>query len=341
MNRRDAIATLMLGAAACSRGASPRHHGLLDTALLDRKFPTLAARATPAGFSAGLIDAASSRSWFLGGERALPLAGLFVLPMAAAALAEVDAKRLELGERIAIGEMDLSPPYSAIDQAWPTPPEHHGSQMPAIDLIGLAVQTGDNTAADVIMKRIGGPGAVTAWLRQIEISDMRVDRYAREIEQEIAGMVPFRPAWKDEAAWLAARDTVPAGEREGAMNAYIADPRDTATVRAIAELLRRLAAGSLISPASSRLLKGLMSASRTGANRFAAGLSKGATLAQVTSQTRTDLGFTPAANDAAIVTLEDGGRVIMTAMLSGSTATQAERDKLFSDTARLFLQALR
>jgi beta-lactamase class A len=341
MNRRDALLTLCLVLAGCGRGGAPRRHGLLDVGLLNHKFPALAARATPGAFSAGLIDLASNRSWFWNADRGLPLAGLFVLPMAAAALAEVDAKRLGMGERITIGEMDLSPPYSAIDQAWPTPPEHHGSQMPAIDLISLAVQAGDNTAADVIMKRIGGPGAVTAWLRQVGISDMRVDRYARELEEELAGMVPFRPAWKDEAAWLAARDTVPAADREGAMNAYLADPRDTATVRAVVELLHRLAAGSLISPASARLLLRLMSSSRTGANRFAAGLAKGAALAQVTSQTRTDLGFTPAANDAAIATLEDGGRVVMVAMLAGSTATLADRDRLFADTARLFLQALR
>jgi beta-lactamase class A len=268
------------------------------------------------------------------------MTGFFMLPAAAAALAEVDAGRLKLGERIRITELDLSPPYSAIDQRWPSPPLHHAALMPAVDLIALAVQAGDNTAADVIMKRVGGPGAVTAWLRQVQITDMRVDRYAREIEQEMAGMASFRPEWKDEAAWLAARDTVPAAAREVAMNAYVADPRDTTTVRDAVQLLYLLAIGELLSAASSRLLLTLMTTSRTGANRLAAAIPGGAVIAQKASQTRTDLGFTPAVNDVAIVTFRDGRRAVMAGLLAGSTATQENRDRLFADSARLFTQAL-
>ena len=33
------------------------------------------------------------------------------------------------------------------------------------ELLELMMVDSDNTAADVLMKRIGGPGAVTAWLR--------------------------------------------------------------------------------------------------------------------------------------------------------------------------------
>ncbi len=339
-DRRIVIATLAAGLAACGRAGAPVRHGPLDVRLLSRKFPLIAARAAPGVFAAGLLNPADTHSWFFGTEQNFPLADLFMLPMAAAALSEVDAGRLKLGERIRITDLDLSPPYSAIDQAWPAPPSGHAAQMPAIDLISLAVQAGDDTAADVIMKRIGGPGAVTAWLRQEGITDMRVDRYAREIEQELAGMESFRPQWKDEAAWLAARDVVPAGARETAMNAYVADPRDTTTARAAAQLLYLLAIGELLRPASTRLLTTLMATSRTGANRLVAGLPSGASLAQKAASTRTDLGFTPAVADAGIVTYKDGRRIVMAAFLAGSTATQEGRDKLFADAARLFTAAL-
>jgi beta-lactamase class A len=268
------------------------------------------------------------------------MAGLTALPTAAAALAEVDAGRLKLGERITITEMDLSAPYSAIDQAWPTPPDRHATVMPAIDLISLAIQADDNTAADAVMKRLGGPGAVTAWLRQVGVKEMRVDRYAREVAQNSSGMEPFRPQWKDEAAWIAARDTVPAAGRETAMNAYLADPRDTTTARAAVQLLYLLSLGDLLSAASTRLLLTLMATSRTGANRLAAGLPAGAALAQKAASTRTDLGLTPAVNDVGIVTFKDGRRIIMAGFLAGSTATQAQRDRLFADAARLFTGSL-
>jgi beta-lactamase class A len=341
-DRRFVISTLAAGLAACGRAGARRatRSGPFDAARVSKGFPAIAARAGPAVFAAGLMNPADTQSWFSRGEQALPMAGLTALPTAAAALAEVDAGRLKLGERITITAMDLSAPYSVIDQAWPTPPERHATEMPAIDLISLALQADDNTAADAVMKRLGGPGAVTAWLRQVGIKEMRVDRYAREVAQNISGMEPFRPQWKDETAWIAARDTVPAAAREMAMNAYLADPRDTTTVRAAVQMLYLLSLGELLSAASTRLLLTLMATSRTGANRLAAGLPAGAALAQKPASTRTDLGLTPAANDVGIVTFKDGRRIIMAGFLAGSTATQAQRDRLFADAARLFTRSL-
>ena len=212
--------------------------------------------------------------------------------------------------------------------------------LPAIDLIALAVQQSDNTAADAIMKRIGGPGAVTAWLRSKQIMDMSIDRYERELQQEVAGMDSFRPAWKDEAAWTAARAAGPAAAREAAMNAYLADPRDTTTVPAALSFLYNLSLGNLLSAASTRLLLRLMTATTTGANRLAAGLPPGAVLAHKTGSARTDLGFTPATNDIGLVSLRDGRRFAIAGFLAGSTATEAARDRLFADAARLVVKAI-
>src|SRR5665213_2208150 len=198
-------------ATACHRdGAMRRPAGPLNVNKLTASFAPLAARATPARFGLGVQVLARDEVWLSDATGLFPMQSVFKAPLAAAALAEVDARRLKLDEAIKITDLDLSPPFSAIDQAWPTPPQHHAALMPAIDLIALAVQRDDNTAADVIMKRIGGPGAVTAWLRSKDIEDMRIDRYERELRQDVAGMAPFQPQWKDQAAWIAARDTVPA-----------------------------------------------------------------------------------------------------------------------------------
>ncbi|MBA3812302.1 MAG: serine hydrolase, partial [Caulobacteraceae bacterium] len=140
---------------------------------------------------------------------------------------------------------------------------------------------------------------------------------------------------------IAARDAVPALVREAAMGAYLADPRDTATVPATLDFLSKLAQGALISPASTRLLIRLMTATETGANRLGAGLPRGAALAHKTGSARTDLGLTPATNDVGIATLGDGRRVAIAAYLAGSTATEPERDRLIADTARLMASALR
>ncbi len=341
MRRRELLVGLGAGLAGCApRRSAPPGPLTLDTARLEREFPALAARARPALLNVGVLVLANTHSWYSDYQTRMPMQSVFKAPLAAAALAEVDAGRLRLSERIHLAATDLSPPPSSINEGWPSPPGAYAMDMPAIDLIALAVQRSDNTAADAIMKRIGGPGAVTAWLRSKQINDMSIDRYERDLQPEVAGMPPFRPEWKDEAAWLAARDAVPPAVRESAMNAYLADPRDTTTAPAAIELLRQLADGELISPASTRLLLRLMSQTSGGPHRLRAGLPDDATLAHKTGTAATDLGITPAVNDIGIVTLKDGRRFVIAAFLAGSTATERERDGLIADAARLVMRAL-
>jgi beta-lactamase class A len=207
--------------------------------------------------------------------------------------------------------------------------------LPAVDLIALAVQRSDNTAADTIMQRIGGPAALTAWLRAKGVSDINVSRYERDLQPEIASMPAFQPAWIDRRAWEAARDSVPPETREAAAARYLADPRDTATLPSTLAFLSRLALGQLLSAPSTRLLLRLMTDSANGQGRLRAGLPAGATLAHKTGTAATDLGLTPATNDIGIVTLANGRRFAMAAYLAGSTATEAARERLIADAARL------
>jgi beta-lactamase class A len=207
--------------------------------------------------------------------------------------------------------------------------------LPAVDLIALAVQKSDNTAADSIMQRIGGPAAVTTWLSGKGVGEINVSRYERQLQPELNGMAPFRPAWIDQRAWLDARDAVTPQVREAATARYLADPRDTATLLSTLDFLSRLAQGQLLSARSTRLLLRLMTDSETGQRRLKAGLPEGSSLAHKTGSAATDLGLTPATNDIGIVTLPSGRRFALAAYLAGSTATEAARDGLIADAARL------
>ncbi len=340
-SRRLFCATLSAAMAGCGRQSLVSNAGkAFDHARLDAGYPVLAARARPGVLGVGVALIGAIGSWTSDAGARFPMQSVFKLPLAAAALAEVDTGRLKLAEPITLTDVDLSPAGSPIDLAWPTPPAGHRMTLPAIDLIALALQRSDNTAADAIMKRIGGPGAVTAWLRGKSIEDMRIDRYERELQQEVAGMPPFEPAWKDEPAWLAARAQVPAQAREAATAAYLADPRDTTTLPAVLDLLTQLALGELLAPASTRLLLRLMTATHTGPGRLAAGLPPGASLAHKTGSARTDLGLTPATNDVGIVTLAGGRRYALACFLAGSTATETQRDRLIADAARLMASSV-
>ena len=342
MTTRRHSLTLLAGAlgasvlAACHGRVNRRatQKGLLDIEHLDHGFTALARRAAPGRLNLAVLSRRGDHVWAADSDGHYPMADLAMLPIAAAALSEVDAGRLKLGEPITIREMDLSPPPSLVNRIF-----RGDMTLPAVDLIALAVQHGDNTAADVIMSRIGGPGAVGGWLQAKELAGLRIDRYAREVVTEMLGMPSFRPQWRTQAAFDDARGLVAPAAREAAVQAYLGDPRDTITAPAALGLVDKLVDGRLLSPASTRLLLGLMTRSTAPLPGLSAALPRGATLARKSGNSLSDLGLTAVTNDIGLATLADGNTIAIVAFLRGSTATATERSRLIADAGRLVFDA--
>lgn len=330
--RLDRRSTLFgLAALAGCKASAPLQAtgpGVLDTARLAAGYADLRTRAKPGvlGFGVGLGKIA----WVSDAKARFPMQSVFKVFLAAAALAGVDTGQLTLSESITLTRQDLVPWYSPIVEAW----KGDSLTLPIVDLIALAVQKSDNLAADVLMKRIGGPPAVMAWLHGRAIDGISVDRYEKEIQPDTHGMGPFQPPWADPKAWIAARDAVPAAVQEAATARYLADARDTATLAGSLDFLTRLSTGELLSATSTRLLLRLMTDS-IGLNRLRNGLPEGASLAHKTGTSATDLGLTPATNDIGLVTLANGRHFAVAAFLAGTTATEAARDALIADAARV------
>lgn len=331
------IAALAFLMAACepevreTGGTTPE----MDMALLDAEVGAIAARMKPAILDVGVTNIEAGETWNLaGGGGAMPMQSVFKAPLGAAVLAEVDAGRLSLDEAIRIEAHDLSPPYSPLADAWP------GKSIYSVrELLVMAVGGSDNTAADVLMKRIGGPGVVQAWITENKIAGMRIDRYERELQTEIAGLPSFRPEWKGETAFTTAIAAVPQVERLAALDEYLVDTRDTTTVGGTLAFLVKLSTYQLLSKQSTDLLLRIMTDTQTGQNRLVAGLPPRASLAHKTGTGRTVLGVAPAANDIGILTLPDGRRYAVAVFLEGSRAPEAERDRAFADVMRAVVKA--
>jgi len=333
---------LLIGAAGLALAGCHKNEALtvsrtprLHMRRLDTSIAAIAARAAPGVLGFGLMNLESGQFWVRLDDRPFPLAGVFALPLACAVLAEVEGGRLKLAETLAVGDKTLSPPPSAIADAWPG-----RTTYTAGDLLSAVVVDGDNTAADLLMKRIGGPGAVQAWLQGAKVDEMRVDRYAREVQPAVLGMASFRAAWKGPQAFAAAAATVPPERRHAATLAYIADPRDSSTPRGMLGFLRRLHDGELLSaPSLGRLLPMMERASR-GADGIKAGLPKATAFAHTSGTSGADQGLTAACNDVGIFTLPDGRSYAIAAFLSGSTATDAQRAALFADLGRAAVSSI-
>ncbi|HEY8003383.1 MAG TPA: class A beta-lactamase [Phenylobacterium sp.] len=339
LRRRDlVVGGASLALSACGReppltaSRTPR----LDMKRLDAQVGVLAARITGTlGF--GLMNLESGEFWVRLGDRTFPMQSVFKMVLGAAVLSEVDAGRVRLGEVITLTDKELSPPWSPIADAWPG-----RSDYTVDELLTLAVGISDSTAADLLMKRIGGPGAVTAWLQSKKIDEVRVDRYERELQPDVVGLASFRPAWKGAAAFQAAEASVPAARRLAATRAAIADPRDSSTPRGMLGFLRHLDDGELISPPSTRKLLTIMLQSPRGAERLKAGMPKDVRFAhKIGTWGPVAAGLSEAYNDVGIFTLKDRRSYAIVAFLTGSTAPERDRAALFADLGRLAVQSVR
>ena len=326
-----AVAFAALALSACGSGSpqTASETPQLNLAQLSTEVSAIAERARPGVLGVGLMNLESGETWDFNGERRFPMQSVFKAPLGAAVLAEVDAGRLKLDDTITLAEEDLSPPLSPIANAYPARRDYT-----VRELLTAATGISDNTAADVLMKKIGGPGAVTAWLVGKKVEEIRVDRYERQLQPDSIGMASFRPAWKGSQAYMAALNNVPPGARRAAVAIYLSDPQDTATPRGALNFLDKLEDGELLSPASRKLLLQIMTDTTTGPDRLKAGFPAGASLAHKTGTARTDQGMTPAVNDIGIVTLADGRRYAVAVFLSGATLDAADREKILADVAR-------
>jgi beta-lactamase class A len=343
-DRRTLIATSLALLTTAAVGCSPVKTQVSTSRVLDAQklragLIAIADHARPAILNLGLGVLGTGARWFSDESGRYPLANLAKLVIAAAALARVESGRLTLNERLHITLEDLSPPPSRINLQVFRGHTETGLWLPAADLIALAIQHDDSTASDVLMRRIGGPAAVTTWLRAKDIEGLRVDRYDRERLCDLFDIGAFQPSWARPHEWEEAKEQRAPAVREGAMDAYLADSRDTASAPGAVTFLEKLASGALISANSTAFLTQLMDEAEPHGGLMT-GLPPGARVARKAGATPSALGFTAADNELAIVTLADGMRLAIAIFLAGSTATEKARAKSFGDMGRLIAQAL-
>lgn len=146
-----------------------------------------------------------------------------------------------------------------------------GQAMTLDDVCAAALMQSDNTAGNLLLRTIGGPGAVTTFARSVGDTQSRLDRWETELNSALPG-----------------------------------DPRDTTTPRALAQGYREVVSGTALSDGSRTQLLAWMTANITSGKRFRAGLPAG-----WTSADKTGAGDFGSTNDAGLLIGPAGQRIIL------------------------------
>ncbi len=215
-----------------------------------------------------------------------------------------------------------------------------GYQTTIGDLARRDIVDSDSAASDILMRKLGGPRQVQAFLERKAIQGVHIDRDERHLQTEIAGL-EWRPEYTDPAILEHAIAAVPPLRRAEAYRRYQADPRDTATPQGMTQLLYKLAIGKILSPVSTHYLLQVMTQTVTFPDRLKAGVPPGWALAHKTGTSSSWHGLTAATNDVGILTAPGGGSVAIAVFLGDARASSQVRAALTARLAATTIEAYR
>ncbi len=237
MMRLLAILAILAVAACGTPPAVTAQQGPVDQlAAADRVRADIEAIERRTGGRLGLVLLDDERRTLIAhrsGER-FAMCSTFKLALASRLLDGVEESRWRLETSMPVNRAGLLPNS-------PVTARHIESGRITMEEAAAAIVTvSDNTAANLLLERIGGPAAFTAWLRANDDEETRLDRWELELNENRPG-----------------------------------DPRDTTTPRAAAAMTARIFGPDIHLPESRERLLRWTAESRTGARRIRAGLPAG------------------------------------------------------------------
>ncbi|NUR82669.1 MAG: class A beta-lactamase, partial [Nonomuraea sp.] len=205
-------------------------------------------------------------------------------------------------DRHPLGHLDDRVTYTAadIDSISPITRAHVATGLTVRQLCDAAIRYSDGTAGNLLMRDVGGPAGLTAYLRELGDTVSRIDHY----EPELNRMGP-----------------------KGA--------RDTTTPRMLATDHRALLLGDALTPGRRALLQHWMERVTTGTERIRAGLPKGWRLAH-----KTGTGNYGRAADVAVVWPPRAAPLVLAVMTDRSGYGTPPKEKLIAEATRLVVAEL-
>jgi beta-lactamase class A len=221
------VSSTMLG--ACSKANPPAK----PKKILAKPFVPLADLERKSGGRLGVAVLNIATGLTIGhrADERFAMCSTFKLPLCAAILHEADQGHINLEDQLNFSKANMVP-NSPVTEG-----NVSKGTMTIAALCEATQTTSDNLAANLLVKRLGGPAALTQQLRAFGDNITRIDRTEPEMNHVLVG-----------------------------------DDNDTTTPFAMMQLLQRILTTDLLKPESRELLIGWMVATKTGTKRLRAGL---------------------------------------------------------------------
>ena len=225
-----------------------------------------------------------------------PMQSVYKLPIGMAVMKQVDDGKIKLDQEVRVTTDNYvgKDSYNPVRDKYPD-----GGELSVNELMEWMLLASDGSACDVLMKLVGGPDAVNAYLKELKITDIVVRNPEKQMAQD-----------------------------------HSLQYRNWATPQAAVALLRALYEKRGFSEASQSLLLKLMSESNTGPKRLKGLLPAGTVVSHKTGSSWTENGITAATNDIGIVTLPNGRHLAIAVFVSDSPADEVTREGVIAKVAR-------
>ncbi|MER7754979.1 class A beta-lactamase [Kitasatospora sp. NPDC097643] len=242
-------------------------------------------------------DPATGRTVLHRPDERFPLCSTFKTIAVAAVLRDLDRDGEFLATRLSYTDEDVTASgYAPVTGR----PENLAGGMTVEDLCAAAIDHSDNTAANLLLRELGGPNAVTRFCRSVGDGVTRLDRWEPALNSAEPGRVS-----------------------------------DTSTPRALGRTYARLALGdALDAPDRERLTRWLL-ANTTSGHRFRAGLPAGWTVAD-----KTGTGGYGTTNDVGITWPPGRGPIVLAVLSTKHDPAAPADEPLIAATAALLAAAL-
>jgi beta-lactamase class A/beta-lactamase class A VEB len=234
----------------------------------------------------------------LNGSGHFPMQSVFKFHIALAMLAEIDKGKFALDQKIKIEQKDIIPNlYSPIAKKYPK-----GVTLPLSKILEYSVAESDNVGCDLLLRLLGGPGAVETYFVKNDLKDVSI-----KINEQT-----MQANWDLQYQnW-----TTPKAANDVLATYYYNTKK-------------------LLSAKSHEFIWKVMKGTKTGQQRLKGRLPKGTVVAHKTGTSGSNkAGLTAAVNDIGIVFLPNGQHFFISVFVSNSTENEATNEKIIADIAK-------